>query len=84
MMEELIEKLASAEHASWAHWMTYLFSRCLGQEDGSLVIPACDEIRWKRQAETLYPNLTEREKQSDRDEVAKILPHILEFADGHR
>src|SRR5690349_13503273 len=27
--EELIERLADKEHASWARWMGYLFSKCI-------------------------------------------------------
>jgi hypothetical protein len=73
---ELIEKLSEAEHRSWSYWMTYLFSTCEIQEDGSAVIPAPLVERWHRQLATPYSELTEREKQSDRDEVIKILPII--------
>ena len=76
--QELIEALAEKEHASWAHWMEYLFSKCqpLIGAGYALVIP--DELvqRWTRQADTPYAELTEQEKQSDRDEVAHILPII--------
>ncbi len=77
--EELIEALANAEHASWAHWMNYLFSRCV-YLDGRIVIPEELAKRWKRQAATPYDELSEREKQSDREEVAHILPIIEEYA----
>lgn len=73
-MDELIERLADAEHAGWAHWMAYLFSQCREHPDGSVTIPA-DKVRhWKRQVETPYAGLSEREKESDRAEVRKILP----------
>lgn len=74
---QLIEALADAEHASWAHWMNYLFSQC-SQPKGTnyLIIPGLLVERWKRQAATSYAELTEQEKQSDRDEVRKILPLI--------
>lgn len=74
--QELIESLAEKEHASWAHWMRYLFSQCSEQRDGSILIPPDKVARWKRQMETAYPDLTEREKQSDRNRVALILPII--------
>lgn len=76
--QELIERLADKEHASWARWMAYLFVRSKHQEDGSVLIPAELVEHWKRQVETPYEQLSEREKQSDRDEVAYILPIIYE------
>ena len=77
--QELIEQLADKEHASWCHWMDYLFSRCISTIEGDAVIPNDLALRWRRQASTPYTELTEREKQSDRDEVAHILPIIDEY-----
>jgi hypothetical protein len=34
---ELIEQLADKEHASWARWMEYLFSKCNFVQRGLLV-----------------------------------------------
>jgi hypothetical protein len=73
---ELIEQLADAEHASWASWMAYLFSRCEPGPDGALVIRPSDVEHWRRQINTSYADLTEREKASDRIEVMKIVPLI--------
>jgi len=79
--EDLIERLADAEHASWARWMDYLFSQCTQPAHTNyLIIPGLLVERWKRQAATPYADLTEREKQSDRDEVAHILPAIEAYA----
>ena len=75
----LIERLADKEHASWARWMEYLFSKCLPNGVGCLIIPADLVERWQKQIDTPYAQLTEREKQSDRDEVAHILPIIDEY-----
>lgn len=74
--QELIEALAEKEHASWARWMHYLFSKCTRQYDGTYVIPHHLVTRWRFQIETPYAELSEQEKQSDRDEVAHILPII--------
>lgn len=76
---ELIEALADKEHASWSHWQSYLFSVCEQHEDGSMTIPAALVDHWERQIATPYADLSEREKQSDRNEVAKILPIIREY-----
>ncbi len=74
--QELIEQLADKEHDSWARWMRYLFSRCPFTEKGDAIIPRELVARWKRQAATPYVELSEQEKQSDRNEVAHILPII--------
>ena len=74
--EELIEALADKEHASWSHWMHHLFSKGTFHIDGSFTIEADSVYRWLQQAETPYAELTEPEKQSDRNEVAKIIPII--------
>lgn len=74
---ELIEQLAEKEHASWSHWMKYLFSQCTEDpENGSMVIPPALVARWHQQLETSYAELSEREKQSDRNRVNHILPLI--------
>ena len=75
--QELIEALADKEHASWAHWMDYLFSKCNRNELGELVLPEDLIWRWQRQIDTDYADLSEKEKQSDRNEVRKIL-HIID------
>jgi len=77
--EELIEQLSAAEHSSWACWMQYLFSRCEVNPDGSLTIPSGYVAALQKQIDTPYAKLSEREKQSDRDEVAHILPIIEEY-----
>ena len=73
---DFIEQLADKEHASWARWMKYLFSKCIQDDFRQMIIPADLVTRWLRQARTPYADLSEQEKQSDRDEVAKIVPII--------
>jgi hypothetical protein len=77
--QELIELLADKHHASWAEWMTYLFRVCRKLPNGSIIIPSQLVEHWQGQIDTSYAELTEREKQSDRAEVAHILPIIKEF-----
>ena len=83
--QELIEALADKEHASWARWMDYLFSKCHPVVNSdleppfALVIPGELVAHWRRQVNTPYADLSEREKQSDREEVAQILPIIRRF-----
>jgi len=76
---ELIERLAHYEHESWSRWMRYLFAAAAPNADGSVTLPAHLVERWRRQIETAYADLTEAEKESDRQEVAHILPEIRAY-----
>ena len=77
--EQLIEKLADKEHASWSRWMEYLFSRCEKQPDGRYVISESDFFHWYDELKTPYNSLSEKVKESDRKEVAHILPIIKQY-----
>jgi hypothetical protein len=62
------EALANLEHEQWAHWTKYMLAN---------LTPENIE-RWKRQIETPYDQLSEAEKDSDRewaDRVLKIMGH---------
>ena len=61
--------------------MDYLFSKCTYTMHGDAIIPMALALRWKIQANTPYARLSEQEKQSDRNEVAHILPIIDEEKD---
>ena len=81
---QLIESLADREHASWSRWMAWLFKVSYKKSDGSVVISAENVERWERQVDTPYADLSEAEKESDRKEVAHILPIIKEFAQAQQ
>lgn len=70
----LHESLAAIEHERWGHWQRYLHQQCLRQPDGSLVIPAGTVARWELQITTPYEQLSEQEKDSDREQVARYWP----------
>ncbi len=72
-MSETREKLADYAHAAWAGWMQYLFSHSTHAYGGTVIIPAASANRWKRQMNTVYQELPESEKESDRKEADKIL-----------
>lgn len=67
------EKIAAVQHEIWSHWMKYLFSVSVKNEDGSYIIPAAKVERWQRQMATPYEALTDREKESDQDQADKVL-----------
>ncbi len=71
---ELREQLAGVQHAIWAHWMRYMFScGTFSPETGNWIMPADKALRWERQMNTDYSELTERERNSDRDQADKVL-----------
>lgn len=71
--KELVEKLAALEHEQWAHWTRYMLDN-LTEENIA---------RWRQQIKTDYQDLSEKEKNSDREwawkviEVADILPAVF-------
>lgn len=77
--DELFEKLASIEHERWSDWMKYMFSKQLIGLEGDTVLPKehCD--RWQKQMMTDYEDLSEQEKDSDREQVMRYFHLIKKF-----
>lgn len=73
-----VDLLASKEHERWAHWQRYMHAQCTANADGSLVIPADLVARWTQQSATPYTELSEAERESDREQVRRYLPLIVE------
>ena len=76
LLNNLLEPLAAVEHDRWAHWQRYMHSKGMAQPDGSLLLPADLIARWEKQIRTNYADLTEEERESDREQVRKYLPLI--------
>ena len=76
--KEQFEQLADVQHQIWSHWMQYMFTQGEFAPDGSWFMPQEKVERWMRQMSTPYPALTEREKESDRHQVEKVL-EVLEL-----
>jgi hypothetical protein len=76
-LEDALEGLAAAEHERWSHWQRYLHGKGTSQPDGSLVLPAELVEKWNRQLSTPYEELSEAEKESDREQVRKYLPIVV-------
>lgn len=76
--EELMQRLATAEHERWAHWQQYVHDQCEPREDGALVIPAELVSRWNAQIATPYAELSEEEQRSDQEQVRGYLPIIVD------
>jgi len=72
----LMEQLAAVEHERWSHWQRYLHSKCVRQPDGSLLLPADLVTQWEKQIDKKYAELSDQERESDREQVRKYLPLI--------
>jgi len=71
--EETLEAIAEVEHERWAHWQRYLHDQCIPLDDGGLKIPAELVERWERQIAAPYSQLSDREKDSDREQASHYL-----------
>lgn len=81
ILEGLLEELAAIEHDRWSHWQRYLHGKAIKQSDGSLLIPPDLVTRWEDQINRRYDDLSEQERESDREQVRKYLPVILAALD---
>lgn len=77
-LQGILEGLAHIEHERWSHWQKYMHAKGSRLADGSLVIPGDLVAQWDRQIVTPYAELSEKEKESDRDQVRKYLSAIIE------
>jgi hypothetical protein len=74
----LLEQLAAIEHERWAHWQRFMHGKGEHKPDGSLVLPADLVAKWVRLIETPYTQLTDQEKESDREQVRRYLPIVAQ------
>lgn len=71
-IDEIVEEFANLEHERWSKWQSYLHSKCVEHSDGKgewVCFPAELYKRWERQIATPYAELSEKEKESDREQV---------------
>ena len=73
MNDKLLEALADLEHKQWAHWTKYMLENLLGYNENS-----ANQFARKcfNQINTPYSELTETEKESDREWARKTLETI--------
>jgi hypothetical protein len=78
VLEGLLERLAAIEHDRWSHWQRYVHAKGQRQADGSIRLPPDLVQHWEKQLATAYEQLTEEEKDSDREQVRRYLPVIAQ------
>jgi len=64
IVEDKMEELADIEHQRWSDWHKY----CMKNWNMENL------DRWAHQSETPYKDLSEQEKESDREQVRRYLP----------
>jgi hypothetical protein len=81
---ELFEKLSAIEHERWADWQTYCHSKLKYSEyekDGKTfacyIMDAGDYEHWQDQISRDYAELSEKEKDSDREQVMRYWDLII-------
>ena len=77
-LENRLEHYAHLEHERWSKWQEYMFECAVVSGDDNLGIrtlafPTGQYENWKRQIDTPYAELSEKEKESDRKEVRPYL-----------
>ena len=86
--KEFVERGAELEHIRWAKWQNYLHSYLTWNNDiQAWVLPHEWKDRWQMQINTPYQMLSEKEKESDREQVRPYLPlirSIMSSGDRHQ
>lgn len=67
--KEMVEALAALAHEQWSGWMRYLFSNVVVSNKGAIDYRS----RWQRQIKQSYLELSEEEKESDRQEARRMI-----------
>lgn len=80
-ISELKEKLAAIEHERWADWQKWCHKVLREELRYNDMETNLEEIlsRWDKQIATPYPELSEQEKQSDREQVERYWPLITQL-----
>lgn len=75
MNDDIREQLATLMHDQWAAYMGYFLDKCEPMGN-TLVISSAYVVALRKQIATPYADLTEQEKNADREEADKVLATI--------
>ncbi len=75
-----VDDLAAIQHEIWSHWMKYFYKHNLtdfsAKDNGEyyqMIIDKKDYHRWEKQMNTSYADLSEDDKEKDREIVRKFM-----------
>lgn len=74
-----MDKLAAIEHERWGDWQEHMHSKGVPTYNG-LLFSKTDIDHWERQIKTHYDQLSEKEKDSDREQVERYWSLIEDIA----
>lgn len=87
-LKKIVEKFADIEHKRWIKWMEYMWS--MGVHSGSDIInirtigfSTNQYKQWERQMETDYADLSDQEKESDREQVYPYIEAMKSYAEEY-
>ena len=82
--EDLVDTIADFMHMQWSHWQKHVHSQMIKENVGEkwyyMTLSEEQHKYWERQMNTPYSELTEKEKDSDREWAIKLLELLM--ADG--
>ena len=79
-----MEQWAAIEHDRWSKWQKHMHSKILPSADDGISIIGTEWIeRWSRQIDTPYAELSETEKESDREQVRPYIEDIKALINNH-
>lgn len=76
-LDFIIEKLSDLEHRQWAHWTQYMLNTLEKEASEGIPFNQLPSVKhWRRQIDTPYESLSEKEKDSDREWAYKMFKVI--------
>lgn len=69
--KKLLDLLANLEHDQWSHWIDYFYKNDTSK----------NRDRWNKQMKTSYYELSEKERESDKEWANKVLMIIYAHLD---
>lgn len=67
------ETIARIQHDIWSRWMKYMLTCGEYDKRGNWIMPKEKVERWHRQMNTPYSELTEKERDSDRERADRVM-----------
>lgn len=74
--KDLLEELAELEHKQWSHILKYLL------KEGFITLAKMQTFDYYKLAHTPYSELSEGQKESDREWARKVLDIVKEYGGG--